>query len=61
MHDANEVEVRAEAQLTRRYWNFLGGISGALLTLVLAKIEATTMAASPSLLHMYSVDIVWSG
>eukprot|EP00752_Nemacystus_decipiens_P004495 g4104.t2 len=45
MDDTKKVELRAEKQLTRRYWRFLGGISDAVSRVVAAKVEAATLAA----------------
>lgn len=42
------VELRAEKQLTRRYWRLLGGISDAISRVVAAKVEAATLAVRVS-------------
>ncbi|CAN0116143.1 unnamed protein product [Scytosiphon promiscuus] len=44
MHDANKIEILAETQLTRRYWRFLDDVSGAILCVGAAKVEALTLA-----------------
>lgn len=44
MDDTKKVELRAEKQLTRRYWRLLGGISDAISRVVAAKVEAATLA-----------------
>ena len=44
MDDTKEVELRAEKQLTRRYWRWLGGISDAISGVVAAKVEAAPLA-----------------
>lgn len=42
--DAEDAEIRAETQLTRRYWRFLDGVPGAVLLLGASKVEAATLA-----------------
>lgn len=44
MDDTKEVELRAEKQLTRRYWRLLGGISDSISRVVTAKVVAATLA-----------------
>ena len=46
MADVSEAEMQAEAQLTRRYWMFLAGLSGAVSYVVAAKVHATALAVS---------------
>lgn len=43
MDDTKKVELRAEKQLTRRYWRLLGSISDAISRVVGAKVEAATL------------------
>ncbi|CAM9190525.1 unnamed protein product, partial [Hapterophycus canaliculatus] len=45
MHDAKKMEILAETQLTRRYWKLLDGVSGAIVCVCTAKVEAMTLAA----------------
>lgn len=44
MDDTSKVEIKAEMQLTRRYWRLLGGVSDAISRVCSAKVEATTLA-----------------
>lgn len=59
MDDTKEVELRAEKQLTRRYWRLLGGISDALSRVVAAKVEAATLAVRLSGVVEYYVGRLW--
>lgn len=44
--NAHDAELRAESQLTRRYWRFLDEVSKSLLILVRAASEAEALAVS---------------
>lgn len=45
--DASQEEIRAEAQLTTRYWKFLKSVSSAILYVRAAEVEAAALAVRP--------------